>query len=244
MQPQITWPENKRFAFTVFDDTDSSTVENTVPPVYDLLGECGLRTTKSCWPLRGDPAKGSFMGQTCEDADYLRWLLDLQSRGFEIAWHGASWHGVPCETTMLGLEQFAKSFGHCPYRRQPCLQRGVDLLGRQAAGRHLCYALQSGHAPPESRPLPRTRRGRPAILGRPLPAADQVSAQLCFPGDQYAQVLPLHALSRSAAALRQLLVRVVQRRQSRRIYAMYLRGESGPAGAGRRGLHHVCPFRQ
>ena len=114
MQPQITWPENKRFAFTVFDDTDSSTVENTAP-VYDLLSECGLRTTKSCWPLRGDPAKGSFMGQTCEDADYLRWLLDLQSRGFEIAWHGATWHGVPREATLLGLEQFAKSFGHCPY---------------------------------------------------------------------------------------------------------------------------------
>src|SRR5271165_313130 len=35
------WPQGKRFAFTIVDDTDRSTVEN-VGPVYDFLLELGL----------------------------------------------------------------------------------------------------------------------------------------------------------------------------------------------------------
>ena len=49
---KVAWPEGKAFAFTVFDDTDACTVENT-KPVYDFLRDCGLRTTKSVWPLAG-----------------------------------------------------------------------------------------------------------------------------------------------------------------------------------------------
>ena len=44
------FPNNKKFAFTILDDTDLSTVEN-VGPVYRLLAELDMRTTKSVWPL-------------------------------------------------------------------------------------------------------------------------------------------------------------------------------------------------
>lgn len=57
-QPHIPWPDGKRFAFTIFDDTDHQTLEN-VPPVYDFLSDLGLRTTKSVWPLKGPACRQS-----------------------------------------------------------------------------------------------------------------------------------------------------------------------------------------
>ncbi len=35
---RIRFPENKKFAFSIFDDTDGATVDN-VRPIYDLLTE-------------------------------------------------------------------------------------------------------------------------------------------------------------------------------------------------------------
>ena len=113
MASNMSWPDNKRFAFTVFDDTDLATMDN-VAGVYSFLRDCELRTTKSCWPIAGDPQKGSFPGQTCEDADYLHWLQELQADGFEIAWHGATWHGVPREPLHAAMEKFAKLFHGYP----------------------------------------------------------------------------------------------------------------------------------
>jgi hypothetical protein len=113
MSPATTWPDGKRFAFTVFDDTDSATVEN-VGPVYAFLADCGLRTTKSCWALRGDPQRGKFPGQTLDDDAYRQWLLALQEQGFEIGWHGATWHGSPHDRTAEALQRFREVFGHDP----------------------------------------------------------------------------------------------------------------------------------
>lgn len=113
MNPRVQWPNGKRFAFTVFDDTDSATLAN-VGEVYALLSDLGFRTTKTCWPLRGDASRGANAGQTCADADYLKWLLDLQERGFEMGWHGATWHSSSREETIQGLDTFAKLFGRDP----------------------------------------------------------------------------------------------------------------------------------
>jgi hypothetical protein len=107
------WPEGKRFAFTVFDDTDLETVAN-VGGVYAFLADCGFRTTKSCWVVDGDPQKGSSPGQTCQDPQYRQWLLDLQRRGFEIAWHNSTWHGLPRNEVLAALAKFAAIFGHAP----------------------------------------------------------------------------------------------------------------------------------
>jgi len=107
------WPDGKRFAFTVFDDTDRATLDN-VRPVYALLADLGFRTTKSVWIVRGDPKQGAGVAQTCEDPDYLAWLLELQSQGFEIGWHNATWHGVPRERVEAAMQTFTRLFGHPP----------------------------------------------------------------------------------------------------------------------------------
>jgi hypothetical protein len=44
----MNWPNNKDFAFTIIDDTDNSTVSN-VKPIYNLLADLGLKTTKTVW---------------------------------------------------------------------------------------------------------------------------------------------------------------------------------------------------
>jgi hypothetical protein len=82
---QAPWPDGKDFAFTVFDDTDGATVA-TVRDVYAFLRDCGLRTTKSVWPMRGPhtPVNG---GDICAEPEYRAWVVKLQSLGFEIGSH-------------------------------------------------------------------------------------------------------------------------------------------------------------
>ena len=106
------WPEGKRFAFSIVDDTDASTVENT-KPVYDLLESCGIRITKTVWPL-GFTRKPHFGGGTLEDPDYCAWVLDLQAAGFEIALHGATDHPSTREETRRALDYFREVLGHDP----------------------------------------------------------------------------------------------------------------------------------
>jgi hypothetical protein len=114
MTATIDWPDGKRFAFTVFDDTDSATLDN-VGEVYRMLADLGMKTTKSCWLFRGDPSQGKWPGQTCDDPTYLQWLQKLQAQGFEIGWHGATWNSVSRQTTLDALDRFAAVFGHNPY---------------------------------------------------------------------------------------------------------------------------------
>jgi hypothetical protein len=109
---KITWPENKTFAFAIFDDTDSLTLE-TGRAVYSFLADQGFRTTKSVWPTRGK-GKPSDNGATCQDPKYLAWAQGLQSKGFEIGYHMATSHTSSRAETAAGLEQFARYFGHYP----------------------------------------------------------------------------------------------------------------------------------
>jgi hypothetical protein len=108
----IRWPEGKDFAFTIFDDTDLATLENVVP-VYDVLHELGLRTTKSVWPLKGGGTP-RIRGLTCEDPDYLAWTLALQVRGFEIGYHGATYVTASRALVSQAIERFRGIYGHYP----------------------------------------------------------------------------------------------------------------------------------
>ena len=112
MRSKIIWPDNHSFAFTVFDDPDSQTMEAS-RAVYGFLADCGLRTTKGVWPVLGHGIPSDH-GLTCADAEYLRWLKQLQASGFEIGYHNATSHTSVREETILGLDAFAAQFGHHP----------------------------------------------------------------------------------------------------------------------------------
>ncbi len=109
----ITWPDGKRFAFTVFDDTDLATLGRLVP-VYDMLGDLGLRTTKSVWPILGEGTP-HIGGLTCDDPEYLAWTLRLQASGFEIGSHGASCVTSPRAQVIRAMARFRELYGHTPH---------------------------------------------------------------------------------------------------------------------------------
>lgn len=88
--PAWSWPEGKAFAFSILDDTDDGTVENT-KPLYDLLDRLGMRTTKTVWPVAcPEGSRLFFAGKTMADPGYRKFILDLEDRGFEIAFHCAT----------------------------------------------------------------------------------------------------------------------------------------------------------
>jgi hypothetical protein len=105
----VTWPNGHQFAFTVVDDTDFATIQN-VKPVYDLLAGLGIRTTKTAWMFRGEGPPVNE-GATCEEPEYVQWLLSLQRQGFEIAFHNAASCTSRREITRLGLVRFHELFG-------------------------------------------------------------------------------------------------------------------------------------
>lgn len=106
------FPNNKRFAFTILDDTDLSTVEN-ISPVYRLLAELGMRTTKSVWPLASVRC-GRQGGSSLQDPDYLKFILGLKELGFEISLHNVRNHDSTREIIKQGLEEFRKLIGRYP----------------------------------------------------------------------------------------------------------------------------------
>jgi hypothetical protein len=107
------FPGGKRFAFTVFDDTDVATLDS-IRPVYELLFELGLLTTKTVWPLSYDGPSAYAGSSSLEDADYRTYMSLLQSRGFEIAFHGATMETSLRADTERALQLFRDTFGHGP----------------------------------------------------------------------------------------------------------------------------------
>ena len=112
MQPKIPWPNNKQFAFTIFDDTDRSNLKDN-RLVYQCLNELNFKTTKSVWMIDGNkPTKDS--GVTCDDKIYLNWLLELKNKGFEIGYHNTTYHSSYRQEIEEGLEKFVKIFNQSP----------------------------------------------------------------------------------------------------------------------------------
>jgi hypothetical protein len=113
MSNRIRWPGGRDFAFTISDDTDFGTLATLREP-YAFLADLGFRTTKSVWPIRGNKTP-VFGGSTCEDQQYLEWVLKLQKQGFEIGLHNVTYHTSLREETIRGIERFHELFGHYPY---------------------------------------------------------------------------------------------------------------------------------
>ena len=106
------FPENRRFAFTIFDDTDYCRLPE-VEPVYRLLADLGFRTTKSVWPLASAP-EGAIEGASLAEADYLDFIRRLQREGFEIALHGVRNHHSTRDLVEQGFRVFTDSLGRPP----------------------------------------------------------------------------------------------------------------------------------
>lgn len=147
-------PGGARFAFTILDDTDVATVEN-VRPIYRLLDSLGMRATKTVWPLRWDGVQSIFDGsQTLEDPEYLEFARDLQTRGFEIASHGAAMESSPRARTELAIARFHEAFGHDARvyvnhsHNQENIYWGADRFDSPILRR--LYALASGKSRAES----------------------------------------------------------------------------------------------
>jgi hypothetical protein len=110
----LSFPGGRRFAFTIMDDTDVATLAN-VEPVYRLLDQLGFRTTKTVWPVGCPEGSANFSSsETLEDAAYLDFVLGLKSRGFEIAYHGATMESSTRDRTALALARFRELFGGPP----------------------------------------------------------------------------------------------------------------------------------
>lgn len=114
MSDPIRLPAGRRFAFTILDDTDDSTLEN-VRPVYERLREYGFRTTKTVWPL--DCPQGSrlfFAADTLQRREYLEYVRELVEAGFELASHGATMESSTREETLRAIRFLEQEFGVCP----------------------------------------------------------------------------------------------------------------------------------
>lgn len=111
MKNPVTWPDGKRFAFTIFDDPDSQTL-TAARCVYSLLEDLGFRTTKGVWVVE-PPARNS-KGDTCELSDFLEWAIQLQEKGFEIGYHNGAPGNLERAGVIRSLDLFRQHFGHDP----------------------------------------------------------------------------------------------------------------------------------
>jgi len=112
MHKKINWPNNKKFAFTIFDDTDRSNLKDS-KIIYEYLEELGFKTTRSVWMLKDDD-NSEEKGVTCENNLYLDWLLEIKNKGFEIGYHNATCNSSKRQSTKEALDKFIKVFGQKP----------------------------------------------------------------------------------------------------------------------------------
>ena len=81
MYRKIIWPNNKKFAFTIFDDTDRSNLEDS-RLIYNCLDDLGFKTTRSVW-INKSNYKNDTEGVTCDNKYYLEWLLKIKEKGLD-----------------------------------------------------------------------------------------------------------------------------------------------------------------
>ncbi len=115
----MMFPEGKKFAFTILDDTDDSKVDNA-KPIYDFLYESGMRTTKTVWAFDADDKRKGpyFAAETLDSPGYLEWVQDLGTKGFEIAFHNATMGSSIREDTIKAVSVINESLNkpmtlHC-----------------------------------------------------------------------------------------------------------------------------------
>jgi hypothetical protein len=108
-----SWPDGRRFAFTIVDDTDKATLAN-VAPAYEFLLDHGFRITKTVWPLA--PIRAATLGGMSLEGDeaYRTWVLRLSERGTEIGMHGVADHACSREEIIRGFDYYHSVLGADP----------------------------------------------------------------------------------------------------------------------------------
>ena len=197
---KISWPGGHKFAFTAVDDTDWSTARQH---------QTGLRPAgeprHAHDEIRVDVRRARQRRLPGPDLRRPRttWTgsFSLRKAGFEISLHNAAPVTSRRERTREALDRFRQLFGGGdPHALQPPHVRGEHLLGRRPRDGPAPLGLQLVYAQWPPQPLPRPHRGRPAVLGRPLPRARRLRAQFRVRRDQYPQGLPPDAVFRSRAS--------------------------------------------
>lgn len=130
------WPNGKKFAFTIIDDTDNSSIEN-VKAIYDFLNAINIKTTKTAWVF---PSRDKFKGETLQDEVYKDFLLDLKEKGFEIALHGVGSGSFKREEIIKGISFFKEVLGQYPAMHINHSQNNDNLYwGHKRFGFFLSY---------------------------------------------------------------------------------------------------------
>ena len=106
----MKFPLDKEFAFTIIDDTDAATVQN-VKPIYDFLHKLNIKTTKTVWIY---PPRDKFRGESLQDSNYLKFVKELDKRGFEIQLHNVGSGSFDRDDILKGLEIFKDKLGRYP----------------------------------------------------------------------------------------------------------------------------------
>ena len=88
----MRFPDSKKFAFTIIDDTDYAYL-NDIKPIYDTLFNLGFKTTRAICPLKPSNGHFEFYGDTLEEEDHRDYMLELHDKGFEMALHSVTQKG-------------------------------------------------------------------------------------------------------------------------------------------------------
>ena len=99
------------FYFTIVDDTDDSTLENT-KPIYDILYDKKIFITKTVWvyPPRDKQSKGDSLKRK----EYLDFIRSIKTKGFEIGIHNVGSGDYKRNEIIKGLEEFKAELGEYP----------------------------------------------------------------------------------------------------------------------------------
>ena len=115
----LRWPYPYRWAFSITDDTDCSTLR-PVKAVYDYLIRKGLKGTKTVWvrePARGcgEPERSKpIHGISLEDPRYVEYCRKISRHGIELCMHDVSSGNNRREEIQAAFAKFEEAFGYAP----------------------------------------------------------------------------------------------------------------------------------
>jgi hypothetical protein len=110
----IAFPDGKRFAFSIVDDTDLATLER-LEPIYTTLEKYGFRTTKTVWVYDSNQLSyATNRGDSLSNPKYRDFIKGLKAKGFEIALHGVRGGSSKRDETLAGLAEFKNIIGNFP----------------------------------------------------------------------------------------------------------------------------------